>query len=242
MNNKFKTVALICCRGGSKGIPGKNIKDFAGKPMLGWILEAAKASGVFDDIILSTDSEDIAAVGRSYGATVPGLRPDYLAQDKSDQFDTHKYIFDLLGYTDDTHRICILTNNPLINDELLVQGFEAAKSANFERVVLDTVKVPGDYMFFRQCFEHDGLLRFHFPKSMLDSQINRQTVAPTFTTINNMRWGKPSYFTDYDSYKTEVTINGVIPVPLPKLRNVDIDDIDDWKIAEAVFTTFFLNK
>jgi CMP-N-acetylneuraminic acid synthetase len=242
MQKDFKIIALICCRGGSKGIPGKNIKNFAGKPLLGWILESAKASNVFDEIILSTDSEEIANVGRIYGATVPGLRPIELAQDKSDQFDTHNYIFDLLGYTDETHRICILTNNPLINQEIITEGFSAFKESNFERVVLDTVKVPGDYMFFRQCFEHNGLLRFHFPKGMLDSQINRQTVAPTFTTINNMRWGKPSFFRNYDSYKTEVTINGIVPVSLPKLNNVDIDDIDDWNIAEAIFIKFFQNK
>ena len=55
-------------------------------------------------------------------------------------------------------------------------------------------------------------------------------------------WGKPSFFRNYDSYKTEVTINGIVPVPLPKLNNVDIDDIDDWNIAEAIFIKFFQNK
>lgn len=242
MQKQFKTIALICCRGGSKGIPGKNIKDFAGKPLLGWILESAKSSGVFDDIILSTDSEEIAQVGRTFGANVPELRPLELAQDKSDQFDTHSYIFDLLGFNDDTHRVCILNNNPLINDELIKQGYQAAAKFDFERVVLDSVQIPGDYMFFRQCFEYNGLLHFHFPKGMLDSQINRQTVAPTFTTINNMRWGKPSYFRSYENYKNEVVMHGIIPVALPKLRNIDIDDMDDWKMAEAVFKAFFFNN
>ena len=242
MSKNFKTVALICCRGGSKGIPGKNIKSFAGKPMLGWILEAAKESGVFDDIILSTDSEEIEAVGKLYGATVPGLRPAHLAEDTSNQFDTHRYVFEQLNFTDSTHRICILTNNPLINAELIKQGFEAAKGHNFERIVLDTVRVSGDYLYYRQCFLHNDLLRFHFPKGMLDSQINRQTVAPTYTTINNMRWGKPSYFTDYDSYKNEVVTNGIVPVDLPKLRNVDIDDKEDWEMAEAIFKHIFLKQ
>ena len=82
-----KILLTVCARGGSKGIPGKNIKEFCGKPLLGWILEAAKEAKVFDDIILSTDSEEIAEVGRSYGATVPGLRPAALATDDSDVFD-----------------------------------------------------------------------------------------------------------------------------------------------------------
>lgn len=235
MEKKYKIVALICCRGGSKGIPGKNIKEFAGKPLLGWILEAAKVSGVFDDIILSTDSQEIANIGLRYHATVPGLRPPELAQDKSDQFDTHKFIFDQLNITDETHRVCILTNNPFIDATIIKAGYEAAKKTDFEKVVLDTVKISGDYLYYRQCFENNGVLRFLFQKDMLDSQINRQGYAPTFTTINNTRWAKPSVLTSYDAYKTDIVLNGIIPIELPKLRNVDIDDPDDWIIAEALF-------
>ena len=233
-------ICLICCRGGSKGIPGKNIKEFCGKPLLGWILEAAKDANVFDDIILSTDSEEIAEVGRSYGATVPGLRPDALAKDHSDVFDTHRYIFKKLNITDKTHRACILTNNPLINDELIKEGYKKACSVNFKRIALDTVLVAGDYIFYRQCFKKDGYLRFKFPEEMLKSRINRQNILPTFTTINNMRWGKPSVLNDYDVYKKNIVDNGIIPIALPKISNIDLDDMEDWKIAEAVYGKFFL--
>jgi CMP-N-acetylneuraminic acid synthetase len=236
MAKKFKIVALICCRGGSKGIPGKNIKEFAGKPLLGWILGAAKESGVFDDIILSTDSQAIADIGIQFGASVPGLRPSELAQDKSDQFDTHRYIFDTLNITDETHRVCILTNNPFIDATLIKKGYDAAENVGFEKVVLDTVKVSGDYLYYRQCFEYEGVLRFLFQKDMLESQINRQAQAPLFTTINNTRWAKPSVLTSYDAYKQDIIVNGIVPIELPKLRNVDIDDSDDWIIAEALFS------
>ena len=102
MFNDLKVSGLICCRGGSKGIPGKNIKEFCGKPLLGWTLEHAQKANVFDEIILSTDSKEIAAVGEEYSATVPGLRPDYLAKDESDVFDTHDYIFNLLNINDES--------------------------------------------------------------------------------------------------------------------------------------------
>lgn len=236
MAKKYKIVALICCRGGSKGIPGKNIKEFAGKPLIGWILEAAKFSAVFDEIILSTDSQEIADIGIKYGASVPGLRPSELAQDESDQFDTHRYIFNTLNITDETHRICILTNNPFIDYRLIKKGYEAAENVGFEKVVLDTVKVSGDYLYYRQCFDHEGVLRFLFQKDMFESQINRQAQAPLFTTINNTRWAKPSVLTSYDAYKQDIIVNGIIPIELPKLRNVDIDDPDDWIIAEALFS------
>jgi pseudaminic acid cytidylyltransferase len=235
MEKKYKMMALICCRGGSKGIPGKNIKEFAGKPLLGWILEAAKTSGVFDDIILSTDSQEIADVGTQYGASVPGLRPSELAQDKSDQFDTHRYIFEKMDIADETHRVCILTNNPFIDASIIKMGYDAAGKHGFEKVVLDTVKVGGDYLYYRQCFENKGLLRFLFQKNMLESAINRQSQAPVYTTINNTRWAKPSVLASYDAYKEEVVENGIVPIELPKLRNVDIDEPDDWIIAEALF-------
>lgn len=236
MLKKYKIVALICCRGGSKGIPGKNIKEFAGKPLLGWILEAAKASSVFDEIILSTDSQEIADIGLKYGAFVPGLRPSELAQDKSDQFDTHRYVFETLDITDDTHRVCILTNNPFIDATLIKEGYKAAENSGFEKVVLDSIKVSGDYLYYRQCFEHEGELRFMFQKDMLESKINRQAQAPLFTTINNTRWAKPSVLKSYDAYKQDIILNGIVPIELPKLRNVDIDDQDDWIIAEALFS------
>ena len=75
---------------------------------------ALQIAEVFDEILLSTDSEEIAEVGKKYGAVIPGLRPAHLATDTSDQFDTHAYIFDLLEMDDETHHVCVLNNNPFI--------------------------------------------------------------------------------------------------------------------------------
>lgn len=72
----MKIIAVIPARGGSKRIPKKNIIDFMGKPILAWTIEAARKSKIFDRIILSTDSEDIAAIGREFGVDVPFLRTD----------------------------------------------------------------------------------------------------------------------------------------------------------------------
>jgi len=237
MFNSYEVISLICCRGGSKGIPGKNIKNFCGKPLIGWIIEAAKEARIFDDIILSTDSEEIAEIAESFGATVPGLRPLHLAQDDSNVFDTHKYIFQKLNIIDKTHRVCILMNNPFINTELIIKGYELACNVDFQKVVLDTVQVSSDYIYFRQCYQRDSFLKFHFPKEMLKSKINRQSDNPTFVTINNMRWGKPSFMDDYGRYKAKIESNGIAPLLLPKTQNFDLDDSDDWEIAEAVWSS-----
>ncbi len=233
--NDLKVIGLICCRGGSKGIPSKNIKEFCGKPLLGWTIEHAQKANIFDQIILSTDSKDIASVGEEYGVTVPGLRPSYLATDESDVFDTHDYVFKQLNITDESHVVCILTNNPFIDSKLIKRGYDIGYSKKFKIIALDSIEVGGDYMYFRQLYNQNGVLKFHFSEDMKKSKINRQTYLPTFTTINNMRWGKPSFMINYEKYKDEIIHNGILPISLPKTRNFDLDDQEDWLIAEAVF-------
>jgi CMP-N,N'-diacetyllegionaminic acid synthase len=82
-----KIIAIIPARGGSKGLPGKNIKRLAGKPLIAWTIEQAKKSGWIDKLIVDTDDEKIAEIARKYGAEVPFLRPKELAQDKSSIYD-----------------------------------------------------------------------------------------------------------------------------------------------------------
>lgn len=88
-----KVLALIPARGGSKGIPGKNIVDLAGKPLIAWTIDAARMSRYIDDVVLSTDDDAIAQVGRSAGASVPFMRPAALATDEASTMDV---IFDAL--------------------------------------------------------------------------------------------------------------------------------------------------
>lgn len=84
MNEKQnKILGLITARGGSKGIPGKNIKELAGKPLIAYTIEAAHASGIFDRLMISTDDEKIAAIAKQYDCEVPFMRPAELAQDKT---------------------------------------------------------------------------------------------------------------------------------------------------------------
>src|SRR3989344_3688893 len=79
----MKILGVITARGGSKSIPRKNIKELAGKPLIAWTIEAVKESGVFDRVILSTDDDEIAAIGQKFGAEVPFMRPKELAEDST---------------------------------------------------------------------------------------------------------------------------------------------------------------
>ena len=227
-------VALICCRGGSKGIPGKNIKSFCGVPLLVWLINSAKTTNLFDRIILSTDSEEIASVAECAGVEVPVLRPDYLATDTADQFDAHKHIFEHLGFTDATHSVCVLNNNPFIHPDLILSSADLYEELNGEHVCVDSVEVPGDFVFFRQSKEVGHLLFPIFPLEHKQSKINRQSASKCISPINNIRWGRPSQLDSYEHFKDSFVNHGHGSIRIPKLCNFDLDEPEDWIIAEAM--------
>lgn len=94
MSSDDKVLGLICARGGSKGLPGKNIADLGGKPLLAWTIEAGLRSRCIDRLILSTDDEQIATVARRYGCEVPFMRPDILATDDATALDVVLHALD----------------------------------------------------------------------------------------------------------------------------------------------------
>jgi CMP-N,N'-diacetyllegionaminic acid synthase len=94
MINGKRVIAIIPARGGSKGLPGKNIKELCGKPLIAWSIEAGLASQYIDEVIVTTDSEEVAGIARDFGATVPFIRPAELASDTATSFDTVKHAID----------------------------------------------------------------------------------------------------------------------------------------------------
>jgi CMP-N,N'-diacetyllegionaminic acid synthase len=91
MDHAIKLLATICARGGSKGVPGKNIRNLLGKPLIAHTIELALASKLFEHVVVSTDSEEIAEIARSYGAEVPFLRPKELANDTCPKWPAVRY-------------------------------------------------------------------------------------------------------------------------------------------------------
>jgi CMP-N-acetylneuraminic acid synthetase len=91
MYKENTVLAVVTARGGSKGLPGKNIKDLNGKPLIAWTIEQIKESSYIDKIVVSTDSHEIAKVSEDYGVKVPELRPDYLATDGASSMDVLEY-------------------------------------------------------------------------------------------------------------------------------------------------------
>jgi len=227
-------ICLICCRGGSKSIKNKNIKQFHGKPLLNWTLEEAIKSKIFDKIILSTDSIKIRNKVKRFNILIPGLRPKKLAQATSDQFDTHKYIFDKLKINDSNSVVCVLNNNPFIKSKLLKKSYKLFKKFKYNRIISDYAKVDGDYISPKQFFNKNKKIKFIDKKKFINLKLNRQDLKNFYTFIFNIRWGRPSDLINYKTFKKKLTINGY-GFELSKLENFDIDDKNDWKIAKSVF-------
>ena len=120
-------IAVIPARGGSKRIPRKNIKDFCGKPMIAWSIEAAKTSGLFDHIIVSTDDAEIAEVAEQWGAEVPFMRPDELSNDFAGTTEVIAHATQWAidqGYDVDAV-CCIYATAPFVQVADLKRGWEA---------------------------------------------------------------------------------------------------------------------
>lgn len=94
MINDKRVIAIIPARGGSKGLPGKNIRKLCGKPLIAWSIEAGLESQYIDEVMVTTDSEEIAGIANEFGATVPFIRPTELATDTATSFDTVKHAID----------------------------------------------------------------------------------------------------------------------------------------------------
>lgn len=125
MLGQYHITALIPARGGSKRLPGKNIKLLCGKPLIAWTIETAKASKYIDSVIVSTDDIEIKKISEKFGAEVPFIRPDYLSHDTASSFDVVKHAIEFLHINKVNHLIVLLQpTSPLRTVEELDEALE----------------------------------------------------------------------------------------------------------------------
>ena len=139
MNNSVINVAIIPARGGSKRIPKKNIKLFAGKPLIAYSIEAAKASELFDRVIVSTDSAEIANVAERVGAEVPFMRPSELSDDYTPTIQVLNHAINWLR--EDSVRVryfCCIYSNPFVTIDNITKAYEMLKEKNATSVLAVT--------------------------------------------------------------------------------------------------------
>lgn len=223
-------VAVIPARGGSKRIPRKNIKEFYGKPMIGWPIEVAKESGLFEHIIISTDDEEIAEISKSCGAEVPFMRSAELSDDYVGTTEVIAHAVSWMqeqGWQLDAV-CCIYATSVFLNKDDLVRGFEALSTGKWKYAFSVT---DFEYPIFRSFKENPaGGVEMFFPEYF---EKRSQDLPVALHDAAQFYWGKPEVWIN----KMQLFEHHSFPVKIPHWRVQDIDTENDWKRAEFLFKT-----
>lgn len=221
-------VAIIPARGGSKRIPRKNIREFCGKPMLAWSIEAAKASGCFDRIVVTTDDPEIAEVAKSCGAEVPFKRPAELSDDYSGTLPVMRHAVDWLRQNGEPvdYACCIYATAPFISPEDLQRGWNMIQQegASFAFTVTS-------YAFPIQRairITERGRVAMFSPEHF---NARSQDLEEAWHDAGQFYWGTADAWRKAAAIFTEAAV----PIKLPRHRVQDIDTPDDWTRAEWMY-------
>lgn len=223
-------IAIIPARGGSKRIPRKNIKEFCGKPMIAWSIEAAKSSGCFDRIVVSTDDQAIATIAEMYGADIPFIRPDNLSDDYTTVSPVVKHAIKSLSEEgcDIDEVCCIYATAPFIKPSEIQAGLN-----KLQELDCDFSFSVCSYQFpIQRAFRILGEVGVCMYKSN-EFNTRSQDLEEAYHDAGQFYWGYPS------SWNKDVQMfsERSAPIILPHYRVQDIDTIEDWIRAELLFKT-----
>lgn len=222
-------IAIIPARGGSKGLPGKNIKLLGGKPLIAYSVEAALKSNSISNVIISTDSKEIADIAISYGAECPFMRPDYLSDDNSRSIDVYRY----------TIRELEKIKGVSVDEFMVLQPTSPFRTSNDIDEAVNLFRNKNADSVISYCKEHHPI-RWHryideygkFENIFDDNLNNRQLERPSYFP-NGAIYIFKSHLMDIDNYYTENSFAYLMSA----LKSVDIDTVDDFNYAE-----FLMNK
>lgn len=221
------SVAIITARGGSKRIPRKNIKEFCGKPIIAYSIEAALGSGIFDEVMVSTDDEEIAEIARKCGASVPFMRSEKTANDFATTADVLSEVFEKyeeVGKTFD-YACCVYPTAPFVTAQKLKTAMEKLQSEGGDSA-MPVVKFS--FPPQRCLVINNGSLEYKWPENM---NKRSQDLEPFYHDCGQF------YAFKVDSFrKSGQVISGkVIPIITPDTEVQDIDEMTDWEIAELKY-------
>lgn len=219
-------LAIITARGGSKRIPRKNIRPFCGQPIISYSIRAALTSGMFDEVMVSTDDEEIARISQTFGAKIPFLRSADTAGDYASTDDVIAEV--LAAYEQQGHRFdrfcCIYPTAPFVTAERLRQAME----------LLDTVEsvmpvVPFSYPPQRGLILENGLIRRKYPEFLTARSQDLEKMYHDCGQFYACR-------TDAFLRGNTTDVEDLAPLILSELEVQDIDTPEDWEIAELKFS------
>jgi len=218
---------LICARGGSKGLPGKNIKPLNGIPLIGWSINTAKEIDRASRIIVSTDSEEIAKVALEYGADVPFMRPGELAQDNSPEWLVWRHAIKYIenNIDNDIEALVVLpVTAPLRSVGDVNACIDTFESGDVDSVI--TVNEANRNPYFNMIVNNNGYASLAITPQ---NRITRRQDAPEVFDMTTVAYVVNTNFIKNHNGIFEGRVKSVI---IPRERAIDIDDLMDFKIAE----------
>tara|TARA_B100000963_G_scaffold361969_2_gene401433 strand:- start:3596 stop:4282 length:687 start_codon:yes stop_codon:yes gene_type:complete len=225
-------IAIIPARGGSKRIPKKNIRNFLGKPIITYAIDVAIGSKIFDEVIVSTDSEEIAAIARDSGAKVPFMRSQKNSDDYATTFEVIEEV--ILKYREKNdyfdYGCCIYPCTPLLKEENIIKSFDKLIENDYD-LVFPIVKYS--FPIQRALKTTHGLAMMiqpeHITTRSQDLEDSYHDVGQFYSFKVDKLMRKKSLLTDNTSF-----------IEISELESQDIDNIEDWNLAELKYS--IINK
>jgi len=231
----MRILAVIPARGGSKRLPGKNIRPLGGKPLIAWSIDAAKDNANICDILVTTDDQPIADVSRAAGALVPWLRPIELASDTASSVDVALHALD--WYEEANGKVdgllLLQPTSPFRSRNTIARGIEVFRTRQ-QKTVLGVSPAASHPLW---CFRvEDMKLRPY--TGQVATNLRSQDLPPAYVVNGSFYLIKPETFRQCRSFVDDGALALVIDQPC---ESIDIDTAWDWKVAEAALTVLFPN-
>lgn len=224
-------IAIIPARGGSKRIPRKNIRDFAGRPMIDWTIKAAKESRLFEHVVVSTDDDEIAEIAITCGAEVPFKRPADLADDHTTTVSVVAHAVrtcNTLGWSLD-HICCLYPCAPFLMTQDLITSYKLLVDRKVH-FVYPVTEYPHPIQRALR-YLPSGKMAFYSSEFELT---RTQDLEVAYHDAGQFYWGSVSAWLEERNMHTDG-----LGMPIPKWRVVDIDTEEDWVRASYFFESIF---
>ena len=227
----MSSIAIITARGGSKRIPKKNIKEFCGKPIMAYSIEAAKKAAIFDTIMVSTDSEEIAEVAKTFGAEVPFFRSEQTSNDFATTSDVLLEVldcYDEMGQTFE-YGCCLYPTAPFVTSDILRKAYTEISNSSAKTLL---PVVAFSFPPQRGVFIRENKLVLAQPEYL---NTRSQDIEKMYHDCGSFSMFRVSDF------KTEgkIITDNTIPFVMDEIMVQDIDNISDWEMAEMKYRLLF---
>lgn len=226
-------IAIIPARGGSKGLPGKNIKELNGKPLISYTVEAALKSRYIDKVIVSTDSEEIADIAKRSGAEVPFIRPDELSSDTANAIDVYLHAAEFLreNFNDCVEKFMVLLPTaPLRMTEHIDEAVEKFNISKADTLIsVKEAETPITWYMNKDDNDRIRNAGFGVGDAVTNRQVNRRYYIPNGAI----------YILDYELLKSRRTYysDNTVAYVMTAENSVDIDTLTEFRFAEFLLTS-----